>query len=380
MRKVLFIYGTRPEAIKMAPLIKKMGASSLQPIICLTGQHRAMLDQVNAFFGIIGNYDLNVMRPDQSLIDVTARVLEGANRVIEEARPDLVFVQGDTSSAFVGALAAYYGKVSVAHLEAGLRSGCKYSPFPEEVNRSLISRIADLHFAPTQSAKENLSREGVAGEVHVVGNTVIDALLLGLQIIKNTGEASLRDRLEEINFSRRLILVTGHRRESFGEPFERICKALASIARIRPDCAIVYPVHLNPSVREPVFRLLGGVPNIVLLEPLDYPCLIWLMSKCELILTDSGGIQEEAPSLGKPVLVLRDVTERMEGVEAGTARLVGTDPQKIVTETVRLLEDRSEYEKMARAINPYGDGEASSRIVGILEKWFNRKAATQDEK
>jgi len=374
MKKILFVYGTRPEAIKMAPLVLKVAESRfLQPVVCLTGQHRTMLDQVNTFFNIQGDFDLNVMSPDQSLVTMTAKILHGVAAVIGECIPDLMIVQGDTTSAFAGALAAYYQKVRVAHLEAGLRSWSKYSPFPEEINRSLIGHIADLHFAPTQSARENLAREGVVSDVFVVGNTVIDALLLGLQIIGKSGEDALKDQFHSIDFSKRLILVTGHRRESFGAPFERICAALATIARAHEECMIVYPVHLNPSVRDPVYRILGNINNIVLLEPLNYSHLIWLMSRCELVLTDSGGIQEEAPSLGKPVLVMRDVTERMEGVAAGTARLVGTDTETIVREALKLLEDKSAYESMARAINPYGDGNASPRIVEILENWMQRK-------
>ena len=376
MKKVLFVYGTRPEAIKMAPLVKMVGKSlSLTPIVCLTGQHRTMLDQVNDFFGIEGDYDLDVMSPDQTLVDVTTKLLAGVAGVVRQSTPDLVVVQGDTSTAFAGALAAYYEKVKVAHLEAGLRSWCKSSPFPEEVNRSLISRIADLHFAPTEGARENLAKESITEDVHVVGNTVIDALFLGLQIIKESREHSLETWFDSLHLAGRIILVTGHRRESFGAPFEQICTALARIASTHDDCTIVYPVHLNPHVREPVFRLLGHVRNIRLLDPLDYPSLIWLLSKSSLVLTDSGGIQEEAPSLGKPVLVMRDVTERMEGVAAGTARLVGTNAETIIREASRLLDDRSAYDGMARAINPYGDGTSCLRIVRIMEQWMQGEVA-----
>jgi UDP-N-acetylglucosamine 2-epimerase (non-hydrolysing) len=372
------VFGTRPEAIKMAPLVRECGARpAMESVVCLTGQHREMLDQVNQFFGIRGDYDLDVMRPNQGLAEVTASILQGVDRVIEDCRPDVVMVQGDTSTAFAGALAAYYRKVPVAHLEAGLRSGDRYSPFPEETNRTLVGHMAELHFAPTGRAAENLRREGVTDGIHVVGNTVIDALYLGLQIIRERGEEYWESQFPSLDLTRRLILVTGHRRESFGEPFERICAALGQIARAHPDCLLVYPVHLNPKVREPVHRLLGGVPNVVLMEPLDYPRLIWLMNHAEVVLTDSGGIQEEAPSLGKPVLVMRDVTERVEGIQAGTAKLVGTDTARIVEETTRLLSDRTAYDAMARAVNPYGDGTTSLRVADILRDVLSRKVGHQ---
>lgn len=368
MLKVLFVYGTRPEAIKMAPLVRelKKDASRFEVEICLTGQHREMLDQVNAFFEIAGNYDLNLMSPNQTLFDITERCLRGLGVVLEKAKPDLVFVQGDTTTVLAGALAAYYMKIPVAHLEAGLRSGDKYSPFPEEVNRRIASQIAEYHFAPTPGAAENLRREGIIKNVHIVGNTVIDALHLGLKLIKEHGEASYAEHFAFLDFSKRIVLVTGHRRESFGEGFEHICGAIKEIALAHDEIEIVYPVHLNPNVREPVNRYLAGLPNVHLLDPLDYPYMIWLMEKSYFVLTDSGGIQEEAPSLGKPVLVMRDVTERLEGIEAGTARLVGTTKDVIINAAEELLVSVDAYEKMAMAVNPYGDGKTSERILKLL--------------
>ncbi len=365
--KILFIFGTRPEAIKLTPVIKKLRQNNCFNIkICVTAQHREMLDQVLNFFDIKPDYDLNIMKPNQSLFDITADTLKGLEGVLDEFQPDLIFVQGDTTTAFVGALAGFYKKIKIAHIEAGLRSHNKYSPFPEEMNRVLAGHLSDYHFAPTQRAKENLFKEGIKDNVYVVGNTVIDALFLGLDIIKEHGEEQYYKHFDFIDFSKRIILVTGHRRESFGKPFENICYALKEIAE-RKDVEIVYPVHLNPNVREPVNRILKGINNIHLIEPLEYPYLIWLMNKSYIVLTDSGGIQEEAPSLGKPVLVMREVTERIEGIEAGTAKLVGTDKEKIVKEATKLLDNEEEYEKMAKAVNPYGDGKASERIENIIK-------------
>jgi len=334
-----------------------------------------MLDQVLNFFGIKPDYDLNLMKNNQSLFDITTGVLRGLEKVLKDYKPDLVFVQGDTTSAFVGALSAFYMKIKVAHLEAGLRSYNKYAPFPEEINRVLIGHLADYHFAPTIKAKENLQKEGVKENVWVVGNTVIDALFWGLEIIEKN--INLKKEIESF-FERfldsnedKVILVTGHRRESFGEGFENICKALKEIAIQFPEIKIIYPVHLNPNVREPVNRILNGIANIYLIEPLEYPYLIWLMSKSYLVLTDSGGIQEEAPSLGKPVLVMRDVTERIEGIEAGTAKLVGTKKETIFKAVQSLIENQSEYQKMSKAVNPYGDGLASKRIVDIIRDNIN---------
>ncbi len=368
MKKILFIYGTRPEAIKMAPLIKEFEKhrDSFKVEICLTGQHREMLDQVNSFFGIRGDYDLNLMSPNQTLFDITGRCLKGLESILDSSMPDLVFVQGDTTTVMAGAVAAYYKKIPVAHLEAGLRSGDNYSPFPEEMNRKIASQIAEYHFAPTKGAAENLAREGITKNVHIVGNTVIDALHLGLSLIRNGNSAAYREHFSFLDFRKRLILVTGHRRESFGDGFKRICGAIKRISDDYSDIEIVYPVHLNPNVREPVNKLLRGKANVHLIEPLDYPYLIWLLEKSYLVLTDSGGIQEEAPALGKPVLVMREVTERMEGVEAGTARLVGTSEDAIYSNTAALLENEESYTKMAKAVNPYGDGKTSSRIVDIL--------------
>ncbi|MGB9935599.1 non-hydrolyzing UDP-N-acetylglucosamine 2-epimerase [Thermodesulfovibrio yellowstonii] len=372
MRKILMIFGTRPEAIKMAPLYWefKKYQEDFDVKVCVTAQHRQMLDQVLNFFNIKPDYDLNLMRNNQSLFNITSDSIVELEKVYDDFNPHIVLVQGDTTTSFTSALSAYYKKIKVAHIEAGLRSGNKYSPFPEEINRVLVGHIADYHFAPTEKAKQNLYNEGIRENVWVVGNTVIDALFLGLRILEENEE--LRSKIELyfngiFEFQReKIILVTGHRRESFGEGFENICNALKEIAESYPELKIIYPVHLNPNVREPVNRILNGIKNIFLLEPLEYPYLIWLMSKSFLILTDSGGIQEEAPSLGKPVLVMREVTERVEGIEAGTARLVGTKKEKIIDAVRSLIENPSKYQKMAKAINPYGDGLASKRIVEII--------------
>jgi UDP-N-acetylglucosamine 2-epimerase (non-hydrolysing) len=369
MQIILFIYGTRPEAIKMAPLIKECQKylDVFDVKICLTGQHRQMLDQINTFFGITGDYDLNLMSPNQTLFDITSRCLIGLKDVLDRLSPDLIFVQGDTSSVMAGALAGYYKQVPVAHLEAGLRSGNKYSPYPEEINRIITGHIADYHFAPTQRAVENLSKEGITNNVYMVGNTVIDALYLGLAIIKKD-ESKYAQFFSFLDFSRRIILVTGHRRESFGNGFDNICNAIACIAREYNDAQFVYPMHFNLNVREPINRILKGIGNIFLVEPLDYPYLLWLMEKCFFVLTDSGGIQEDAPALGKPVLVMREVTERQEGVEAGTAKLVGTQFESLVSSMRELLENSVVYAQMANAINPYGDGTTIRQIVDILTK------------
>jgi UDP-N-acetylglucosamine 2-epimerase (non-hydrolysing) len=352
----------------MAPLILKAKVdASFDVRVCVTRQHNEMLYQVLDFFGIKPGYDLNIMRPDQSLYDITATILKSLQEVITIESPSLVLVQGDTTTAFIGALASYYQRVPVAHIEAGLRSHNKYSPFPEEINRVLIGHIADYHFAPTLRAKENLLREGKSPDnIYVVGNTVTDALFMTLQRIKDR-DSEFRSYFDYIDFSKKIILVTGHRRESFGEPFKEICISLRDIAEKR-DAEIVYPVHLNPNVRKPVFDILTGVENIHLIEPLEYPYLIWLMSKSFLVLTDSGGIQEEAPSLGKPVLVMRDITERVEGIEFGTCRLVGTHKETILREALRLLDDEELYKRMATANNPYGDGKSSDRIIEIIKK------------
>ena len=351
----------------MAPLIRKAKEGLPFDVrICVTGQHNEMLDQVLKFFRIKPHYNINIMKHNQSLFDINIDILRGLEKVLSAEKPNLVMVQGDATSAFVGALAAFYMKIPVAHMEAGLRSFNKYAPFPEESNRVLVSHIADYHFAPTARAKENLLEEGIKEDrIYVVGNTVIDALYLTLDMIKNE-EDLFSNYFDYLDPEKRLLLVTCHRRESFGEPFRNICLALRDIAEDN-KVEIVYPVHLNPNVREPVFEILKGHNNIHLIEPLGYPYLVWLMRKSYLILTDSGGIQEEAPSLGKPVLVMRDVTERIEGIEAGTCKLVGTSRKKIVDETLRLLTDFGEYERMAKSVNPYGDGKSSDGILRIIK-------------
>lgn len=368
--KCLFVFGTRPEAIKLAPVIKTFSKDPRFDVkICVTSQHREMLNQVLQFFSIKSDYDLNVMVDDQSLFDITSRILTGLENVMEEVSPDLTVVQGDTTSAFVGALASFYKGKKVAHVEAGLRSGHMFSPFPEEVNRSLVGRIADIHFAPTQRAADNLKIEGIKDNIHITGNTVIDALFLTLSIIENDGlDAKFEKEFNFINKNSRLILVTGHRRESFGKPFEEICAAIRDIVESFEDVEVIYPVHLNPNVRKPVNTILGGSKRIHLIEPVDYPRLVWLMKKSHLVLTDSGGIQEEAPSLGKPVLVMREVTERQEGIDTGTAMLVGNKKERIFEGVKRLLTDSALYDEMAKASNPYGDGKGAERITNILER------------
>ena len=375
-KRILFVFGTRPEAIKLAPVILAFREEpAFETQVCVTAQHREMLDQVLRFFRITPDADLDLMQPGQSLFDVTANGLKGMESVLEFLRPDLVVVQGDTTTSFTGALAAFYKRIPVAHVEAGLRSGEKHSPFPEEMNRILAGHLADLHFAPTQRAAENLQRENVGGKVFTVGNTVIDALLLGLQRIRQEGDAGYAARFPWHRDGQRTVLITGHRRESFGAPFEEICQAIRDGAQRFRDVAFVYPVHLNPNVQAPVQRLLSDLPNVHLLEPLDYPDLLWLMDRCDIVLTDSGGIQEEAPALGKPVLVMRDVTERTEGIEAGTALLVGTDRNVIVRHLTELLSDARKYRAMAAAVNPYGDGKSSGRIVAAVKQDFFRLPA-----
>ena len=372
MNKMLFIFGTRPEAIKLTPLIlnaKRKGTNEVK--ICVTAQHRAMLDQVLSFFKITPDFDLNLMRPDQSLFSITSTALTSLEKVLKKERPDLIFIQGDTTTAFTGALAGYYGKIKVAHIEAGLRTGDRFSPYPEEANRVLASHLSDYHFAPTSKAAENLSREGIVRNVWTVGNTVIDALFLCMEMIAKEGEQKYCRYFDFIDFSKKIVLVTGHRRESFGRPFENICHALKMLSETCTGIEIVYPVHLNPNVQRPVNQILKNLKNVHLIEPLEYPYLIWLMSKAYLVLTDSGGIQEEAPSLGKPVLVMRNTTERPEGIEAGIARLVGTETENILKQAITLLTNRKEYEKMAQAANPYGDGTAAEKIIQILSREFD---------
>jgi UDP-N-acetylglucosamine 2-epimerase (non-hydrolysing) len=364
---VLLVFGTRPEAIKMAPVHRALAQDPRFRVrVCVTAQHREMLDQVLELFGIEPEYDLDLMRPGQDLSAITGSVLEGLKGVLEEAAPDYVLVHGDTTTTMAASLAAYYARVPVGHVEAGLRTGDIYSPWPEEMNRRLTGSIATLHFAPTEAARANLQREGVDdARIAVTGNTVIDALLTMVERARAGGEGEFSERFEGIDLDRRLVLVTGHRRENFGGGFERICQALAELSRT-PDVEIVYPVHLNPNVQEPVHRILGSLPNVHLIAPQEYLPFLFLMDRAHLIITDSGGIQEEAPSLGKPVLVMRDTTERPEAVEAGTVRLVGTDAKVIVDAARTLLEDEDEYRSMSFAHNPYGDGAASQRIADAL--------------
>jgi len=366
--RVLSIFGTRPEAVKMAPVVACLEAhAKIESIVCVTAQHREMLDQVLELFSIRPDHDLNLMKPDQTLAGLTAAVFEQLDPVLEETSPDWVLVQGDTTTVMAASLAAYYRRIRVGHVEAGLRTGDKWQPFPEEVNRRIAGAVADLHFAPTDWARRNLLRENVPEDrIMVTGNTVIDALqeIADRPYEFSTGPAALTPAI--LPPERRVILVTAHRRENFGRPFQDILSALYQIAKAYPDITLVYPVHLNPNVRQPAHEKLGGVPNILLTEPLDYLSMVHLMKRSTLVLTDSGGLQEEAPALGKPVLVLRETTERPEAVEAGTARLVGTDQADIVRETRRLLDDPAAYLNMARAINPFGDGHAAERITAAL--------------
>ena len=366
---VLTVFGTRPEAIKMAPLVKRLERTEgIGSRVCVTAQHRQMLDQVLDLFHLRPDYDLDIMRDAQGLSHITTSVLQGVSRVIEACKPDVVLVHGDTTTTLAAALAAFYGKVPVGHVEAGLRTGDLGSPWPEEANRKLTDAITSLYFAPTQAARANLLGEGVPpSKIHVTGNTVIDALLSVVQgpLAEPATLARLERRFGFIDFSKKIVLVTGHRRENFGSGLEGICAALSRLAE-REDIEIVYPVHLNPNVREPVRHSLAGRPNMHLIDPVEYPEFVFLMDRSFCVLTDSGGVQEEAPSLGKPVFVMRAVTERPDAVEAGTVRLVGTDPDVIVSEIDRVIRDPAAYEAMSRAHNPYGDGRASERIVDAL--------------
>lgn len=387
MKKILLVFGTRPEAIKMAPLVKELHQQpeAFQTIVCVTGQHREMLDQVLRIFEITPDYDLAIMKPGQDLYDITSRVLLGMREVLKEVQPDIVLVHGDTTTSTAAALAAFYQQIPVGHIEAGLRTHNLSSPWPEELNRQITSRIAALNFPPTDLSRENLIAEGIDyKKIIVTGNTVIDALRLVIEKIKSKPEvqtgilSTLTEQginstlLDSWASSRRLVLITGHRRENFGEGFLNICRAIKDLAVQFPHVDFVYPVHLNPNVKQPVSEILGNnrestLPNIHLISPLDYLPFVYLMSKCYLVLTDSGGIQEEAPGLGKPVLVMRDTTERPEAVAAGTVLLVGTDKNRIVTEVVRLFNDQDHYLTMSKATNPYGDGHACERIAAILK-------------
>lgn len=385
MKKVMVIFGTRPEAIKMAPVIIKLKTHKFKfkTIVCVTSQHKKMLDQVLKIFEISPDYDLDIMTEDQDLFDVTINALTGLKNILKIEKPDIILVQGDTTTAFVAGLTSYYLKIPICHIEAGLRTHDKYRPFPEEKNRHLLSILADFHFAPTEWAKNNLLKENIPEEkIWVTGNTVIDVLLTVVRSQKSkTRQKTFRNYFKErwgltikidtnaYTNNSKLILVTGHRRENFGEGFENICRALKEISEKRKDIIIVYPVHLNPNVQKPVKTILHGNPRIYLIEPLEYEPFVFLMGNSYLILTDSGGIQEEAPSLGKPVLVMRDTTERPEGIQAGTVKLVGTDKDKIVNATIELIENHSLYDRMSKAVNPYGDGRAAERIIDIIMKY-----------
>lgn len=373
-KKVLFVYGTRPEAIKMAPLIKKFQSSNFfNSKICVTAQHRGMMDLVNTFFDVTPDFDLDLMRDGQDLFSLTTDIVNHIKPVLEEFEPDLVFVQGDTTSVVAVSIACFYKKIKVAHLEAGLRSGSSLDPFPEEMNRRLTSEIATLHFAPTLRSSENLKNENIVNHVHVVGNTVVDALMLGLETIKKRGEHDFYENFNFLDFEKRILLVTFHRRESFGQSLLDICSAIRKIAESNLDLQIVFPVHPNPNVKVPVYENLSSISNVFLIEPLEYPKLIWIMNKSYFIVTDSGGIQEEAPTLGKPVLVLRNVTERQEGVDAGVAQLVGTIPDNIINAANFLLNDKLYYDKIANTINPYGTGESCKLIYDIVLDYFENE-------
>lgn len=384
MKKIMLVFGTRPEAIKMAPLVKafQQKKNKFETIICVTGQHREMLDQVLRLFNIRPDYDLNIMRQGQDLYDVTARVLTGMRDVLQEAKPDIVLVHGDTTTSTAAALAAFYGQIPVGHVEAGLRTHNIYSPWPEEMNRQITGRIATWHFAPTALSRNNLLQEGVdADNIHITGNTVIDTLYHVVSTIREN--PILRQQLniqlrsagyETTHFAEqslhKMVLITGHRRENFGDGFIQICQAIKTLAERYAEVDFVYPMHLNPNVRKPIHEVFGNahLSNLFFIEPLEYLPFVYLMEKSTLVLTDSGGIQEEAPGLGKPVLVMRDTTERPEALDAGTVKLVGTDYDRIVNEVSRLLDDNAYYNRMSQAINPYGDGTASQRIVQTIEK------------
>ena len=382
MKKVMLVFGTRPEAIKMAPLVKEFQKypKKFKTIVCVTGQHREMLDQVLRIFEITPDYDLNIMKQGQDLYDVTARVLLGMRDVLKEAQPDVVLVHGDTTTSTAAALAAFYQQIPVGHVEAGLRTHNIYSPWPEEMNRQITGRIATYHFAPTPLSKQNLLSEGVSEtNISVTGNTVIDALYMVVDKIKK--DQSLNSGLESLlcqagydtnrlTDGRKMVLITGHRRENFGEGFIKMCTAIKDLTQKYPDVDFVYPMHLNPNVRKPIHEVFGedlsNLGNMFFIEPLEYLSFVYLMEKSTIVLTDSGGIQEEAPGLGKPVLVMRDTTERPEALEAGTVKLVGTDYDKIINEVSALLDNQAYYEKMSKAVNPYGDGKACDRIINIL--------------
>ena len=380
MKKILFIFGTRPEAIKMAPLIKETGQSrSLGIEICVTGQHREMLDQVLKLFDICPDYDLNIMQPGQDLYDITSRILINLRDILQQSKPDLVLVHGDTTTSMAAALAAFYQQIPVGHIEAGLRTHQPYNPWPEEMNRLITGRIASYHFSPTPLSRQNLLDEGIKEEaITVTGNTVIDALYMVVDKIKHDKsldiqlEVSLKKagyNVKRLNEDRRLVLITGHRRENFGNGFIHMCQAIKTLTEKYPQVDFVYPMHLNPNVRQPIYEVFGAarLSNMFFIEPLEYLSFIYLMEKSTIVLTDSGGIQEEAPGLGKPVLVMRNTTERPEALEAGTVKLVGTDYHKIVNEVSALLDEPEYYDRMSKAVNPYGDGEACKRIINTIQ-------------
>ena len=383
MKRVMLVFGTRPEAIKMAPLVQEFRKhpDQYETLVCVTGQHREMLDQVLNIFGIVPNYDLNIMKPGQDLYDVTARILSGMRDILTRTQPDVLLVHGDTTTSMAVALAAFYQQIPVGHVEAGLRTHNIYSPWPEEMNRQITGRIATYHFSPTLLSRENLLREGIdKSRILVTGNTVIDALYAVVNKIKDDVplQLSLEKELKAAGYDtgrlvteegRRLVLITGHRRENFGDGFLHICRAIKMLSEKYPDVDFVYPMHLNPNVRKPIKEIFGEncQSNLFFIEPLEYLSFVYLMEKSHIVLTDSGGIQEEAPGLGKPVLVMRDTTERPEALEAGTVKLVGTDYDKIVSEVSSLLDDAQYYEKMSRAVNPYGDGKACERIVNSFQ-------------
>lgn len=370
MQKNLIIFGTRPEAIKMAPLVKAFLANdAFETKVCVTAQHREMLDQVLDFFDISPDYDLNLMKPGQNLYGLTAAIITGLQPVLEEFKPDFVYVHGDTTTTMASSIAAFYSGAKICHVEAGLRTFNKHSPFPEEINRTITGHIADYHFAPTQTSFENLISEGVPKEqILITGNTVIDALMTSVSVVNTIVDNEIEFLKSSLDFTKRIILVTGHRRENHGQGFINICSALKEISEKFEDVQIVYPVHLNPKVQKPVYEILGKRENIKLIAPLAYPAFVWLMNQCELVITDSGGVQEEAPSLGKPVLVMRDTTERPEAVEAGTVILVGTHTATIVAETTDLLENKKRYISMSKLHNPYGDGNSCKRIIDFIQK------------
>jgi len=364
--RVLFVFGTRPEAIKMAPVILEMKKDNyFHPRVCITAQHRQMLDQVLSLFNIVPDIDLNIMQPNQTLADITASVIKKMDEVLEQEKPDVVLIQGDTTTVMATGISSFYRKIPVGHVEAGLRSFNINSPFPEELNRRVVSLFAKYHFAPTENAAKILEKEGVnKDDIYIVGNTVIDALFY----ILKTEVPEFVKEIQKKTQNKKIILVTAHRRENFGERLISICKGIKKIVERNPEIVVIYPVHLNPNVREPVFKILANVEQIILTDPVEYNILVHLMNLSYLILTDSGGIQEEAPSLGKPVLVMRTETERPEGIEAGTAKLVGPYEEKIVENVELLLKNQEEYNKMAKAVNPYGDGNAAKRIVNILKQ------------